>query len=51
MRDEIILNNLGAINLEGMSSYQYYYAEAIEKLNINVHIFRVGEYKSAVEPF
>ncbi len=49
--DEIILNNLGAVNLEGMSSYQYYYAEAIEKLNINVHVFRVGEYKSAVEPF
>jgi protease IV len=49
--DEIILNSMGAVNLEGMSSYQYYYAEALEKLNINVHIFRVGEYKSAVEPF
>jgi protease IV len=49
--NEIILNNLGAVNLEGMSSYQYYYAEAIEKLKINVHVFRVGEYKSAVEPF
>ena len=49
--DEIILNSLGAVNLEGLSSYQYYYAEAIEKLDINVHIFRVGEYKSAVEPF
>lgn len=49
--NEIILNNIGSVNLEGMSSYQYYYAEAIEKLKINVHIFRVGEYKSAVEPF
>lgn len=49
--DEIILNSLGAVDLEGLSSYQYYYAEAIEKLDINVHIFRVGEYKSAVEPF
>ncbi|MDC1436764.1 signal peptide peptidase SppA [Gammaproteobacteria bacterium] len=49
--NEIILNRLGAVNLEGMSSYQYYYAEAIEKLRINVHIFRVGEFKSAVEPF
>ncbi len=49
--NEIILNSMGAVNLEGMSSYQYYYAEALEKLNINVHIFRVGEYKSAVEPF
>lgn len=49
--DEIILNNMGAVNLQGMSSYQYYYAEALEKLDINVHIFRVGEFKSAVEPF
>lgn len=49
--DEIILNSLGAVNLEGMSSYQYYYAEVIEKLDINVHVFRVGEFKSAVEPF
>ena len=49
--DEIILNEMGSVNLEGMSSYQYYYAEALSNLDINVHIFRVGEYKSAVEPF
>ncbi len=49
--DEILLNPLGMVSLEGMSAYQYYFAEAIEKLGINVHIFRVGEYKSAVEPF
>jgi protease-4 len=49
--DEILLNEMGLVNLEGFSSYQFYFAEAIEKLGINVHIFRVGEYKSAVEPF
>jgi protease-4 len=49
--DEIILNNLGAVSIQGMSSYQYYYAEALEKLDINVNVFRVGEFKSAVEPF
>jgi len=49
--DEIILNGMGGVNLEGFSSYQYYFADALEKLGINVHIFRVGEYKSAVEPF
>lgn len=49
--DEIILNTMGAVSFQGMSSYQYYYAEAIEKLDVNVHIFRVGEFKSAVEPF
>lgn len=49
--DEIILSNMGGVNLQGMGSFQYYYADALEKLDINVHIFRVGEFKSAVEPF
>lgn len=49
--DEIILNGMGSVELEGFSTYQLYYREALDKLGINVHIFRVGEYKSAVEPF
>ena len=49
--DEIILNSMGSVYLEGMSSYRYYYAEAIERLGINVHVFKVGEFKSAVEPY
>ena len=49
--DEIMLNPMGNINLEGFSTYQTYYKDALDKLGINVHIFRVGEYKSAVEPF
>lgn len=49
--DEIILNGMGSVNLEGFSSYQLFYKEALEKLGVNVHVFRVGEYKSAVEPF
>jgi len=49
--DEIILNPMGIVNIEGFSTYQTYYKDALDKLGINVHIFRVGEYKSAVEPF
>jgi protease IV len=49
--DEIILNPMGSVNIEGFSTYQTYYKDALDKLGINVHIFRVGEYKSAVEPF
>ncbi|MEY4641898.1 MAG: hypothetical protein RLZZ227_1892 [Pseudomonadota bacterium] len=49
--DEIILNNFGAVGIEGFSAWQNYFGEAITKLGVNVHIFRVGEYKSAVEPF
>ncbi len=49
--DEISVNPLGGVDLEGFSSYQLYYKDALDKLNINFHIFRVGEYKSAVEPY
>ena len=49
--DEIILNPMGSIMLTGFSSYSNYYKEALDKLKVNMHIFRVGKYKSAVEPF
>lgn len=49
--DEIMLNNFGAVGLEGFSAWQNYFGTALTKLGVNVHIFRVGEYKSAVEPF
>ena len=49
--DEIIMNPLGRVMLTGFGSYSSYYKEALDKLKINVHIFRVGKYKSAVEPF
>ncbi|UVW34731.1 signal peptide peptidase SppA [SAR92 clade bacterium H455] len=49
--DEIIMNPLGRVMLTGFGSYSNYYKEALDKLKINVHVFRVGKYKSAVEPF
>ncbi|MDX1392530.1 MAG: signal peptide peptidase SppA, partial [Rheinheimera sp.] len=49
--DEISLNPMGAVLLEGYGSYPMYYKNALEKLKINTHVFRVGTYKSAVEPF
>mgnify|MGYP003634842451 FL=1 len=49
--DEISLSPMGAVILEGYGSYPMYYKEALEKLKINTHVFRVGTYKSAVEPF
>lgn len=49
--DEVLLHSMGMVSLEGFSTYQYYYKDALDKLGVNVHIFRVGEYKSAVEPF
>ncbi len=49
--DDISLSPMGAVLLEGYGSYPMYYKNALEKLNINTHVFRVGTYKSAVEPF
>lgn len=49
--DEIVLDPLGSINLEGLSSYNNYFKEGLDKLGVQVNVFRVGEYKSAVEPF
>jgi protease IV len=49
--DEIIINPMGRIMLTGFGSYTSYYKEALDKLKINMHVFRVGKYKSAVEPY
>ncbi|MBA6412785.1 signal peptide peptidase SppA [Parahaliea sp. F7430] len=49
--DTVILHPYGAVALEGFSSYRNYYQEALEKLSVNVHVFKAGEHKSIAEPF
>ncbi len=49
--DEIILNPIGGVELTGFSRYRLYGRRALEKLKVNFNLFRVGEYKSALEPF
>lgn len=49
--DEIHLNPLGSLEMNGLSSAQLFFADALEKYGIGVQIIRVGQYKSAVEPF
>lgn len=49
--DEIYLDPLGAVWVDGFGVYQQYFKEALDKLELDVHVFRVGTYKSAVEPF
>ena len=48
---EVSLDPLGSVAVEGISSYQNYFKDALDKLGVTVNVFRVGEYKSAVEPF
>lgn len=49
--DKILLNPLGGVELHGIGVYRLYFREAMEKLAINYNIFKVGTYKSALEPF
>jgi len=51
MADEIWLDRDGLLLLEGYARYRQYYAEGLEKLKVDVNLFRVGEYKSAMEPY
>jgi protease-4 len=49
--DAIYLNPQGSIEIDGLSRYRQYYKSALDKLKIKAHVFRVGTFKSAVEPF
>ena len=48
---DIWMNPQGFMLLDGYARYNLYFKSALEKLAINQHIFRVGTFKSAVEPF
>ncbi|MCU4677581.1 signal peptide peptidase SppA [Catenovulum sp. 2E275] len=49
--DEVILHPMGFVLLDGFSNYRLYYKSALEKLKVSTHVFRVGTYKSFVEPY
>ncbi|PTB91018.1 signal peptide peptidase SppA, partial [Marivirga lumbricoides] len=49
--DEIILNPVGMLEVNGLTSEVMFFKGTFEKLNIEPQIFRVGTFKSAVEPF
>lgn len=49
--DEISLHPYGGIELRGFANYPLYFKDALDKLKVTQHVFRVGTYKSAVEPF
>lgn len=49
--DDVSVDPLGVVMVEGFSVYQNYFKEALDKLGIKINVFRVGEFKAAVEPF
>lgn len=49
--DRVYINPMGGVLLTGFGIYQNYYKAALDKLQVQFHVFRVGSYKSALEPF
>jgi len=49
--DKVYLHPDGAVLLEGIGRYRTYFKSAFDKLGVEARLFRVGEYKSAGEPY
>lgn len=49
--DHLYLNPMGFMMFEGYGRFGMYFKSAIEKLKAETHVFKVGTYKSAVEPY
>jgi len=49
--NRILMHPDGGVLLEGLGRYRMYYKDALDKLGVDVHLFRVGEFKSAAEPY
>ncbi|MCZ4307950.1 signal peptide peptidase SppA [Vibrio sp. 10N.286.46.A8] len=48
---KVFLSPDGGVLLKGYSAYSLFYKTLLEKLDVSTHVFRVGTYKSAIEPF
>ena len=49
--DEILMNPEYAVLPEGFSAYRTYFSSLLQRLNVTVNLFKVGQYKSAAEPY
>lgn len=49
--DTVYLHPMGQVLLPGYGGSQLFFADLLDRLGVNVHIFRVGTHKAAVEPF
>jgi len=49
--DEVYLDPQGVVYVDGYANYGLFVKDALDKLQVDWNVFRVGEYKSAVEMF
>jgi len=48
--DQVFLNPLGVVGMQGFSIYRNYIKDALDKLHVDIQLFRAGKYKAAIEP-
>jgi protease-4 len=48
--DRVYVHPMGGVLLTGFGIYQNYYKSALDKLLVQFHVYKVGSYKSALEP-
>ncbi len=48
---KVMLDPMGGLMITGLSSYRLFYKDLLDKIGVDVHLFRVGQYKSAAEPY
>ncbi len=48
---EVYVDPLGMVLIDGYESYHMFYKGALDKVGVDINVFRVGAYKSAVEPY
>lgn len=49
--DKVLLNPKGMIEWKGLAASPIFYKDLLDKIGVEMQIFKVGTYKSAVEPF
>ena len=49
--DEVLLDPIGFVLIDGYDRYRMYLKDALDKLGVEINVFRVGAFKSAVETF
>ena len=49
--DEIYVDPLGWVLIDGYGRYRLFWKDALDKLDVDINVFRVGAYKSAVETY
>ncbi len=49
--NKILLNPMGGVDIHGFGVYRLYFKDALDTLEVDYNVFKVGAYKSALEPF